>query len=142
MKEEEKEGTRLRRGPKPLTHEQAQAYGRLGGLKRQENLRRRKSLREALGTLLGAELMFGDEEMRSVLQQAGLKELTNADGISFAILAKACQGDSNALRFVRDLCAEEAPRPAGEKEGRGLALDLKSLSDEELRRMVSSEREE
>ena len=92
------------------------------------------SLRQALAALLGAELMFGDEEMLSSLRQAGVKRPTNADGIGFAILAKASQGDSNALRLLRDLC----PEGGGVKTPEA-AEDLSALSDEELRRLAAAE---
>ena len=100
----------------------------------EEHTAPRRSLGDALAALMGAELMFGGEEMRQAMAQAGVKEPSNADAVGYALLAKACAGDSNAMRMVRDLCAASG----GESVPAASAPDLSALSDEELRRMVAA----
>jgi len=69
------------------TSEQAREYGRRGGLKRAENERRRKTLKEELLTLL---------------EQDNFQER-----ISLSLLKKATNGDTKAFEVIRDTIGEK-----------------------------------
>lgn len=94
--------------------EAAREAGKKGGAALQDMGRRRRKLRDALGTLLA---MPVDEaapvetvaRAADVLRALGVEDPTGADAVALAQFVKAVAGDTEAARYVRDTAGE---RPA------------------------------
>lgn len=94
--------------------EAAREAGKKGGAALQDMGRRRRKLRDALGTLLS---MPVDEaapvetiaRAADVLRALGVDDPTGADAVALAQFVKAVAGDTEAARYVRDTAGE---RPA------------------------------
>ena len=113
----------------------------LGGKKVQQMYQKRRTLREAARALLNASLSSVTTEDNAVLSAAadmlrafGVEDPTGSDALMLAQFVKACKGDTEAARYVRDTAGE---RPAdqvnistGDKPIDGEMVQ--SLTDEEL----------
>ena len=129
----------LRPFKKPLTHEEAKEFGRLGGIKSGESRRRRKAMREVLADFMGAELT--EPELIDLLEANGLPATQEA-AICFAAVKRAQTGDIEACRFVRDTLGEKpvtgvSVMPLSDINVDELSdYDLKHLSNEELQMLI------
>lgn len=90
-----------------LTHELAVEYGRKGGLKKYENERKRKKLKE-LAIMIG-ELGTNDESVKARMAEMGIDEedMTNDASIVVALYDKAQNGDVQAFNAIRDIKGEK-----------------------------------
>ena len=113
----------------------------LGGKKVQQMYQKRRTLREAARTLLNASLSSISEEDNAVLSAAsdmlrafGVEDPTGADALMLAQFAKACKGDTEAARYVRDTSGErpsdQVQIVAGERPIDGELVE--SLTDSQL----------
>ena len=80
-----------------------------------------KQAREVLSRELGE-----DEALRRELEARGV-EPNGAGALLYAQWKAAVEGDLKAAAFLRDLAGTEEPEP----------LDLRTMSDEQLRELVS-----
>lgn len=85
----------------------------LGGKKVQQMYAKRRTLREAARTLLNASLSSVSTEDNAVLAAAadmlrafGVDDPTGADALMLAQFSKACKGDTEAARYIRDTSGE------------------------------------
>lgn len=121
--------------------EERAANGRKGGVASGETRRRNKTIQSVLRAMLDSQIP--DAEQKEMLKASGF-EGTYRDAMSLAMLEKACRGDVEAGRFVRDT-ADGKPR-----EGMDLSisdkpiasLDLSKLSDEQLQQLAAQRAEE
>ena len=101
---------------KNLTSEQRREYGRRGGLKKGENYKRRKELRETLDVLLDMPLRTGRttsvEKVQAFANLKG-KNITVDQAMMVCLIQKALKGDLNAIAMVRDTIGE---RPSDKVE--------------------------
>lgn len=74
--------------------EQAKINGRKGGKARQEQLRKRKTIKEALDILLS--MPYKDD-----------KDKTNLEVMTIALFEKALTGDTKAFEVIRDSIGEK-----------------------------------
>lgn len=94
--------------------EAARECGRKGGEALQNMGRRRRRLRDALGTLLSMRVDADSPvdviaRAADVLASLGIEDPTGADAVALAQVLKAISGDTEAARYVRDTSGE---RPA------------------------------
>lgn len=113
------------------TEEERKALASKAGKVSQQKQRRHRAMREVLQQLMTLDTT--DERMRELLQQLGL-EPTNDNAVSLAQIVNACKGETEAARFVRDTMGEKPTEQYNlGVSGKPIkALDLSSLSDEEL----------
>ena len=99
-----------------MTPEQRREYGRKGGLKKGENYKRRKELRETLDVLLDMPLRTGRttsvEKVQAFANLKG-KNITVDQAMMVCLIQKALKGDLNAIAMVRDTIGE---RPSDKVE--------------------------
>ena len=92
-----------------MTPEQRREYGRKGGLKKGENYKRRKELRETLDVLLDMPLRTGRttsvEKVQAFANLKG-KNITVDQAMMVCLIQKALKGDLNAIAMVRDTIGE------------------------------------
>lgn len=98
------------------TSEQARRNGRLGGLKRAENERKRRSMKEVLQALLDLPMREKDtpEELKSFADFAQGKNVTIEQAILMAQIIKGIKGDTRAATFLRDTAGEKILKDASE----------------------------
>lgn len=119
----------------------------LGGEATRRSFAKRRTLREAARTLLNTPLTQATESNDSVLTAAtamlqafGVEDPTGADALMLAQFVKACKGDTEASRFVRDTAGE---RPSDQVHliatDRPIDADsLQEMTDEELALLAKS----
>lgn len=76
--------------------ERAREAGRKGGLKAQENARKRKTLREC------AEIILAEKK----LSKDG-KQLSGVEAMMMSVFTKALKGDVQAAKFIREVIGED-----------------------------------
>ena len=98
------------------TSEEARRNGRLGGLKRAENERKRKAMKEVLQALLDLPMREQDapEEVTSFADFANKKNVTIEQGVLMAQIVKAIKGDTRAATFLRDTAGEKILKDASD----------------------------
>ena len=98
------------------TSEEARRNGRLGGLKRAENAKKRKAMKEVLQDLLDLPLREQDapEEVKSFAEFAKNKNVTIEQGVLMAQIIKAMKGDTRAATFLRDTAGEKILKDASD----------------------------
>ena len=93
-----------------MTPEQRREYGRKGGLKKGENYKRRKELREPLDVLLDMPLRTGRttsvEKVQAFANLKG-KNITVDQAMMVTLIQKALKGDLSAIPMVRDTIGEK-----------------------------------
>ena len=103
-----------------LTHEDRVRNGRKGGLKKGENAKKKREMREAIEILLAMPLEKKTvKELEDITSFKGLKDknLTVNDAIIVKQVQRALKGDLNAVTFLRDT--------SGQKPKDDMAVDLK-----------------
>ena len=127
--------------------EEAKRCAYLGGKKVQQMYQKRRTLREAARALLNASLSSVSTEDNAVLMAAadmlrafGVEDPTGADALMLAQFVKACKGDTEASRFVRDTAGE---RPSDQVQliasDKPIDADfVTELSDEQLALLAES----
>ena len=132
----------LSHGLNAMTTEERREAARRGGLKAQENLRRRRNMTEIAKQVLAMELQ-GNEETRQALRQGGMEreDINYAAGIIMVQTQKALSGDTKAAEFVRDTSGNK-PSDAlmvGNLDDKPFeVIDLGGLSDAELKEMLAN----
>jgi len=128
-------------------HEAALECSKKGGEATRKVYARRRSLKEAARTLLDASMNTGYATEDSVLSASvamlkalGVEDPTGADALMLAQFTKACRGDTEAARYVRDTAGE---RPSDQvhliASERPVDGDLvASMTDEELALLAES----
>lgn len=98
------------------TSEEARRNGRLGGLKRAENARKRKNMKEVLQALLDLPMRAKDapEEVKSYVDFAKAKNVTIEQTVLMAQIIKAVKGDTRAATFIRDTAGEKILKDAAD----------------------------
>ena len=95
---------------KNVTSGQRREYGRRGGLKKGENVRRRKELKETLDILLDMPLRTGRttnvEKVQAFANLKG-KNITVDQAMMVCLIQKALKGDLNAIAMIRDTIGEK-----------------------------------
>lgn len=91
---------------KKSTHEEAVRDGRKGGLKKAENARRRKSIKEALELIL---TLPPSGNTKSYMDHIGIEdeEQSNSIALAVAMFNKALKGDVKAAEYIRDSIGEK-----------------------------------
>lgn len=91
----------------PPSHEEAVERGRMGGKKKAENQRNKRSIKEALQILL--DLPPCQKEVQNFLEYAGIEDedQTNTLALAVAMFNKAIKGDIKAAEFIRDTVGEK-----------------------------------
>ena len=84
-----------------------------------------RKLRAAVKRALETSLPNGMAELKEALEKAGI-DTTNDNGIAFAMVLKALQGDTSAANWVRDTSGE---KPKDELEIGGEAVVIISGED-------------
>lgn len=84
------------------SHEEAVENGRKGGIASGEA----RKLRSAVKRVLNMKLPSDKDELIKELEKAGI-DATNDNGIAFAMVLKALQGDTSAAGWVRDTVGEK-----------------------------------
>lgn len=84
------------------SHEEAVENGRKGGIASGEA----RKLRSAVKRVLNMKLPSDKDELIKELEKAGI-DATNDNGIAFAMVLKALQGDISAAGWVRDTVGEK-----------------------------------
>lgn len=119
----------------------------LGGKKVQQMYQKRRTLREAARALLNASLSSVTTEDNAVLSAAsdmlrafGVEDPTGSDALMLAQFVKACKGDTEAARYVRDTAGE---RPSDQVQlitsDKPIDADfVTELSDEQLALLAES----
>ena len=92
--------------------------GKKGAARTAEIRRRRRSLREAAQALMWHELTITEQDAADKLREMGVDDPLGADAIMLAQFVRACAGDTEAARFVRDTAGE---KPGTEVSVRALA---------------------
>lgn len=121
--------------------EELAANGRKGGKASGEAKRRNKTIRAALQAMLDGDAP--DAEQREALKAAGF-DGTYRDVMALAMLEKACRGDVEAGRFVRDTVGEK-PREGVDvslDEKPLASIDMSKLTDEQLQQLAAQRAEE
>lgn len=101
---------------KPFTPRNAAEYGRKGGRASGESKRRKRSIREAMETLLS--LPCVDVDIRRNLQAAGFKdsESTMAAAVAWQAVQGALNGNPAMMKLVLDTLGENPMLALKEKE--------------------------
>lgn len=105
-------------GGHKFTQEEASKGGKASGEVRK--------LRSAVKRVLEMKLPEGKEELKEALEKAGI-DTTNDNGIAFAMVLKALQGDISAANWIRDTAGE---KPKDEVSLGGDAVIIISGDDE------------
>ena len=124
-----------------MTPEQKKEFHSKGGKAGTASRRRMKTQAQIIRQVMALEIEPG--EAREMLEAAGL-DPTWATDANVAVMRKARAGDVEALRYCRDTIGEK-PRDGleiGNLDGQPLAtVDLRSLSDDQLRAMIAARQE-
>ena len=115
---------------KKITPEQRKEYGRMGGLMKGENFKRRKEFKETLNLLLELPLtdktLTNVENIKSFAKLKG-KNVTVDQALMVKLIQKALNGDLNAITMVRDTVGE---KPADKMEVKDLTPVILTGEDE------------
>ena len=115
---------------KKITPEQRKEYGRMGGLMKGENFKRRKEFKETLNLLLELPLtdktLTNVENIKSFAKLKG-KNVTVDQALMVKLIQKALNGDLNAITMVRDTVGEN---PAVKMEVKDLTPVILTGEDE------------
>ena len=124
-----------------LTEAEKKEFHSKGGKAGAASKRRMKTQAQILRQVMALEIEPG--EAREMLEAAGL-DPTWATDANVAVMRKARAGDVEALRYCRDTIGEK-PREGleiGNLDDKPLAtVDLRSLSDDQLRAMIAARQE-
>lgn len=123
-----------------MTPEQRAEVGRKGGLKKGENFKKRKLLKETLEIFLQMPVRKGKvtdcESVRAFAELKG-KNVTVDQALMLTLVNKALRGDLNAMNMLIGM--------VGEKPSDNLVVDamvtnnpLKDLSTDELRKLIDN----
>ena len=121
-----------------MTPEERSEVGRKGGLKKGENFKKRKLLKETLEIFLQMPVRKGKvtycESVRAFAELKG-KNVTVDQALMLTLVNKALRGDLNAMSMLIGM--------VGEKQSDNLVVDamvtnnpLKDLSTDELRKLI------
>ena len=102
-----------------LTHEDRVRNGRKGGMKKGENYKTRKTMKDAIQILMAMPLEKKTvKELEDILAFSELKgkNLTVNDAIIVRQIQRALKGDLNAVAFLRDT--------SGQKPKEDVAVDM------------------
>ena len=123
-----------------MTPEQRREYGRKGGLKKGENYKRRKELRETLDVLLDMPLRTGRttnvEKVQAFANLKG-KNITVDQAMMVCLIQKALKGDLNAIAMVRDTIGEK-PTEKVNMDAKVTKNPMEDLSVDELRELIKN----
>ena len=123
-----------------MTPEQRREYGRKGGLKKGENYKRRKELRETLDVLLDMPLRTGRttnvEKVQAFANLKG-KNITVDQAMMVCLIQKALKGDLSAIAMVRDTIGEK-PTEKVNMDAKVTKNPLEDLSSDELRELIKN----
>ena len=123
-----------------MTPEQRREYGRKGGLKKGENYKRRKELRETLDVLLDMPLRTGRttsvEKVQAFANLKG-KNITVDQAMMVCLIQKALKGDLNAIAMVRDTIGEK-PSDKVNMDAKVTKNPMEDLSVDELRELIKN----
>ena len=123
-----------------MTPEQRREYGRKGGLKKGENYKRRKELRETLDVLLDMPLRTGRttsvEKVQAFANLKG-KNITVDQAMMVCLIQKALKGDLSAIAMVRDTIGEK-PVEKVNMDAKVTKNPLEDLSSDELRELIKN----
>lgn len=122
---------------KDLTPEERRESARKAGKASGEARRAKRDMREIARLVLDAELLDGDD-LKQQLIGRGI-DPTGAGAILFSQLAKACKGDTEAARFIRDTSGQKPVDgvAVGNLDGETfIHADLSKLTDAELWRRM------
>ena len=120
-----------------LSHEQAVAFGRKGGIASGKARQRRKLLRETIDSALAGRIT--DVQLAAQLDEAGLPQ-THQGAVVYALILKAENGDTDAFRLLRDSVGE---KPSTDVSFLAMTqmpvkdMDLTVLSNEELEQLLA-----
>ena len=89
--------------------------GRKGAARSAEVRRRKRALREAAQALLWHGLTANEADAAEQLRAMGVDDPTGADAVMLAQFVRACAGDTDAARFVRDTASVPARRSTFER---------------------------
>lgn len=124
-----------------LTEAEKKEFHSKGGKAGAASKRRMKTQAQIIRQVMALEIEPG--EAREMLEAAGL-DPTWATDANVAVMRKARAGDVEALRYCRDTIGEK-PREGleiGNLDDKPLAtVDLRSLSDDQLRAMIAARQE-
>ena len=123
-----------------LTPEERAEMGRRGGLKKGENFKKRRLLKETLEIFLQMPVRKGKvtdcESVRAFAELKG-KNVTVDQALMLTLINKALKGDMNALSMLISMI--------GEKPSDNIVVDamisknpLQDLSTDELRKLINS----
>ena len=123
-----------------MTPEQRRAYGRKGGLKKGENYKRRKELKETLDILLDMPLRTGRttnvEKVQAFANLKG-KNITVDQAMMVCLIQKALKGDLSAIAMVRDTIGEK-PTEKVNMDAKVTKNPMEDLSVDELRELIKN----
>ena len=123
-----------------MTPEQRREYGRKGGLKKGENYKRRKELRETLDVLLDMPLRTGRttsvEKVQAFANLKG-KNITVDQAMMVCLIQKALKGDLSAIAMVRDTIGEK-PVEKVNMDAKVTKNPMEDLSVDELRELIKN----
>ena len=123
------------------TSEEAREIGRKGGLASAAARAKKKSLQEIAKMLLESEGGLTDEQ-RKRMESLGIP-CTQGSASVLAMQDKAHKGSERAAEFVRDTSGQAPKQVQQIVVGDGLTPDeIRGLSDEDLRKILSSESDE
>ena len=121
-----------------LTEEERKAYCSKGGKTTQRRLAHRKSMQQLARDILDTELP-DTNNLKQAMYVDGLEDFSGASAIMFVQFRRACNGDLESAKFLRDTSGQKpvdginvgtADNPVGE-------YDLTKLSDAALKRLVA-----
>jgi hypothetical protein len=112
-----------------LSRELAVEYGRKGGLKKSENEKKRKKLKD-LAVMIG-ELGINDESVKTRMAEMGIDEedMTNDASIIVALYDKAKNGDVQAFNAIRDIKGEKPKDEVEQKVDSNVTINYLSASN-------------
>ena len=87
-----------------FTSENAEKYGRLGGIASGEARRIKKTLKELLFEFLEGDAT--DETSKTILSEFGQKTGSRADAFALRLIKSAMDGDSRAARMILEMTGE------------------------------------
>lgn len=122
-----------------MTPEQLRENGRKGGLKKAENVRKRKELKETLDVLLnmaldGRRKTVDIEKIQSFAQLNG-KNVTVDQAMMIKVVQRALKGDLTAITMIRDTIGEK-PTDKVDLDAKVTKNPLEDLTTEELRALI------
>lgn len=91
----------MSKGNNRLTHDEAVAKGKKGGLASGKSRRRRKKIADAINSLLGEGVK--DEKVIAKMHELGIddKDMTNAYAIALTLIQSALEGDIKAIGAIQ-----------------------------------------